>query len=170
MLSKFKSINMCLTFSKRLFSNYGGYDKDNFISICEDVAPFISNFLKVKVTKLSTGKLTLELPLNPDFVGNPVLPCLHGGVTASVIDHCGGFCAWSILTDRKKLVSTADMRIDYLRPAPLEKLVCEAEVIHQGDRLIRTDIVLWNADKSKKIALGRQTMNVYEFKEKPHVT
>lgn len=143
---------------------FGGYDAATFTNIVEKVAPFTRNFLKVKVVQLGRGTLTMELPLNEDFVGNPHIPCLHGGVAAAVIDHCGGFCAWTVLSDKNKLVSTADLRIDYLRPAPLEKLICEAEVIHQGDRLIRTDIVLWNANKTKKVAIGRQTMNVYEYR------
>ena len=141
-------------FSTTADETFGGYDKSTFCNITESVAPFVRNFLKVKVTELSKGRMVMELPLNPDFVGNPIIPCLHGGIAAALIDHCGGFCAWSILTDKRLLVSTADFRVDYLRPAPLETLVCEAEVIHQGQRLIRTDIVLWNKDKTKKLAIG----------------
>ena len=60
-----------------------------------------------------------------------------GGVTAAIIDHSGGFCAWTTLKDRRKLTSTVDLKIDYIRPAPVETLFCDAICTHQGRSLIR---------------------------------
>ena len=164
--------------------NFGGYDRETFIAICERVSPFIRNVLKPKVIAVGKGTLTLELPPNEDFVGNPTVPCYHGGVAASIIDHSGGFCAWTTIKDTSTLTSTVDLKIDYIRPAPVETLFCDAICTHQGRSLIRmyevhdlilfirsvdnissflfSDTVLWNNDRSKKIALGRQTMNVYK--------
>ena len=91
--------------------NFGGYDRETFIAICEGVSPFISKILKPKVTAVGQGTLTLELPPNKDFIGNPTVPCYHGGVAAAIIDHSGGFCAWTTLKDKSKLTSTVDLKI-----------------------------------------------------------
>ena len=86
----------------------------------------------------------------------------------AIIDHCGGFCAWTVLPDKNYLVNTADMRIDYIRPAPVENLFCDAKVIHAGERLIRTDVELWNSSRTKLLAIGRQTMNIYLASKSAH--
>ena len=151
--------------SKRLLSSttvlFGGHEEKTFRYLVEKVAPFTHNFLQPQIMDLKRGKLSLLLPFKSDFIGNPAMPCLHGGVTASLIDHCGGFCAWSTLENPKFLLSTVDLRIDYLRPAPAENLICDAEVIHEGGKLIRADVVVWDLDKKKKVAVGRGVYNVY---------
>ena len=60
------------------------------------------------------------------------------------------------------MVSTADIRVDYLQPAPLEDLICEASVAHKSpsSKLIRTDLIVWNKSKTTKIAIGRALCNV----------
>jgi len=60
------------------------------------------------------------------------------------------------------------MRIDYIRPAPVENLLCDAKVIHAGERLIRTDVELWNSSRTKLLAIGRQTMNIYLASKSTH--
>jgi len=79
-----------------------------------------------------------------------------------LIDHVGGFCAWSALTDARRCVNTIDLRVDYLAPAPCEDLIFEASVVDLRQRLIRSDVTCYNKDRSKKIAIGRVLFNVYE--------
>lgn len=94
-----------------------------------------------------------------------MIPCLHGGIVASLIDHVGGFTCWSSLYTPFQRVSTVDLRVDYLRPAPCEDLWFEAQVLHATKKYIRSDVVCWNADRSKKLAIGRCLFNIYEGKE-----
>ena len=146
-------------------SSYGGLTKQEYYILAEKLAPFIHNFLQPKINHVERGKLVLKLPFKPDFVGNPAIPCLHGGITAAIIDHCGGFCAWTVLANNTKLLNTVDLRIDYLRPAPCEDLICEATVINDkisaNSKLIRADIVVWNHNQTIKLAVGRGVYNVY---------
>ena len=72
--------------------------------------------------------------------------------------------AWSALSDPRLMVSTVDLRIDYLAPAKgSEDLIAEGIVIDIGSRIIRSDVILWDSRKLKKIAVGRGTFNVYEI-------
>ena len=86
-------------------------------AIIEKGSPFVCNFLKPQVLSLNPGKLKMKIPFREEFIGNVGTPCLHGGTISAVIDHCGGFCAWSTLQSSKKTVSTVDLRVDFLLPS-----------------------------------------------------
>ena len=145
---------------------YGGMDEVHFRRVVEEGAPWIKNVMCVKVDTLSKGKLTLVLPFKSEYMGNVLVPCQHGGVVASLLDHTGGFCAWTTLEKRHTMLNTVDLRIDYLKPAPCEDLICEAVVIQPaGKRLIRSDITVWNKDRSLCVASGRAVYNVYDTKK-----
>ena len=85
--------------------------------ILEQGSPFVKNFLKPQVLELQPGKIKFKIPFRDEFVGNVGAACLHGGTISAAIDHCGGFCAWSTLTESTKTVSTVDMRVDFLLPS-----------------------------------------------------
>lgn len=63
------------------------------------------------------------------------------------------------------LILIVDLRIDYLHPAPCEDLIFEAntitEVSQKVGKLIRADMICWNSEKTRKIAIGRGLYNVY---------
>ena len=133
-----------------------------FIKVAESACPFIRDTIECKVTHLEPGILTMEMPYKEAFIGNPVTKVLHGGVTAALIDHVGGFCAMSSITDGNTLMSTVDMRIDYINPAPPETMICDAVIISSKKTLIRADVIAWNSDKTKKIAIGRVLYSSYK--------
>jgi len=140
---------------------YLGHESKTFIKIAEEACPFIKDTITAKVTHLEPGKMTMELPFKDIFIGNPVTKVLHGGVTASLIDHVGGFAAMSSISEKDYLLSTVDLRIDYITPAPASTIICEARVISNKKTLIRTDVIAYNADRTKTIAIGRGLYSKY---------
>lgn len=141
--------------SRRQFHNagdetvkYGGLDLPLFQFLCETVPPYIRHTFAPTITSISQGKMTVLLKFRKHFVGNESSPpCLHGGVAASLIDHTAGFCAWSTLDSPFKRVSTVDLRIDYLHPAPCEDLWFDASVAHKSNRMCRVDVDCWVANR-----------------------
>ena len=87
----------------------------------ERIIPF-NQFLGMTLEHIEEGMVELRLPFRPEFIGNPELPALHGGVVSTLLDTTGGACVWSrvSVTDR---VSTVDLRVDYLRPGRAEDIV-----------------------------------------------
>lgn len=144
---------------------YAGHEEARFRYIAERSSKFVSEVLKPRVTVLNKGSVTMLLPFRQDFIGNPLIPCLHGGIAASMLDHVSGICAWSVLDDALKSVSTADLRVDYLNPAPCEDLHFEATTVHLSNKLVRVDSTCWNYNRTKKIAIGRGLFNIYFKKE-----
>ena len=145
----------------------GGMSLDNFIYLTEKLSPFMKSTFDIKVTSVKKGNLQFIMPYRKHLIGNPMTFAFHGGVTATLLDHAGGFCAWSSLSNPRLTVSTVDLRIDYLAPARYkegEDLFVEGIVIDQGAKLIRSDVTLYDSvKKEKKIACARGTFNIYEI-------
>ena len=57
----------------------GGMSRENFYFLTEKSCPFIKDVLCPHITDVSVGKLTMLLPFKKSFVGNILIPCLHGG-------------------------------------------------------------------------------------------
>src|SRR5262245_47270094 len=91
-----------------------------FFQLIEEMSPF-NKFYGVKIGLLEEGRVRLELPFRPEFIGDPMRPALHGGVISMLADTAGGMAVWTkiSLDDR---VSTIDLRIDYLAPGAADKL------------------------------------------------
>ena len=139
---------------------FGGVSREFFLKITTGI-PFAKDFLHPVPNKLEKGEFSMSLPFRKELVGNPSVPCLHGGILAAMIDHVGGFAAWSMVDTNLKRVSTVDLRIDYLNPAPCEEIHFDAVVAHKTNKLIRVDVVCWNNKRDKKIAIGRGLFNIY---------
>ena len=132
-----------------------------FGSMCEKACPFVRDSLGAKLKSLKPGRVEMCLPFKEEFIGNPVSRVLHGGVTAAIVDHVGGFAAMSSIPEGNTLMSTVDLRIDYVSPAGAEEMICEAKVTSRNKSLIRSDVTCWNHDKTKVIATGRGLYNSY---------
>ncbi len=91
-------------------------------------------FLGVRVEETRRGYARLRLPYRPEFAGNVPRGALHGGVLAALADVCAIATLWTFCApvDRS---STVDLKVDYLRPAPLQDMLAEGEIRMLGNRL-----------------------------------
>jgi uncharacterized protein (TIGR00369 family) len=106
---------------------------DVLTRIVEQLIPF-NRFLGVRVIELGPGCARLELPYRPEMIGNPLRPALHGGVLATLLDTTGGAAVWTRVS-RDHLLSTIDLRVDYLRPARPEPVIARGRVVRLGNRV-----------------------------------
>jgi len=72
-----------------------------------------------------------QLRLNGDQPLANLFGVLHGGVTASLIDSACGVALGSVLEPGERTV-TADLRVNYIAPAPCDAVTVEGEVLHKG--------------------------------------
>jgi len=108
-------------------------DHATITRIVERLIPF-NRHLGLRVRGLSDGTATIELPFRPELIGNPLLPSLHGGTIAMLLDATGGAAVWTRVS-RDDLMSTIDLRVDFLRPARPEALVARGRVVRLGNRV-----------------------------------
>src|SRR5262245_47070123 len=98
-------------------------DFETLRQICEHWIPF-NKYLGMRVAMAEHGRVVLEGPFREELVGDPLKRALHGGVISALADTAGGMAIWMALAS-EQLVSTIDLRIDYLRPGKGETLVAE---------------------------------------------
>lgn len=133
--------------------------RDQVRSFFRDAIPF-NRFLGMDVARFDSGLVQLTVEFRPEFIGNPVLPALHGGVISSLLDTAGGGAVWSQIepTDR---VSTVDLRVDYLRPGRPEPLVGQGRVVRLGNRVGVAELRAWHPGREDKpVAAGMGVYNV----------
>ncbi len=120
------------------------------------IPPF-HHWLGVRVVEFGPGRAVLEIPPNPDFVGNPRVPAIHGGIIAALIDLAGGA---ALFVELQFPTPTIDMRVDYLKPAFAGKpLIAEARVKQQGNTVAFVDIDVRD-DDGRLVATGRCAYSV----------
>lgn len=86
---------------------------------------------------------------------------IHAGVQASIADHTAG-AASATLVAANQYVLTVEYKINLLRPALGERLVCRATVLKPGRTLIVTEseVMVCNGELSKLVAKATFTMAV----------
>ena len=133
--------------------------------VMEELVPF-NRFLGMRCDEVRTGFVRITIPFRDELVGDPMRPALHGGVLSALADTAGGMAVWTGVTDTRGRVSTIDLRVDYLRPARLFTLSCEATVVRQGNRVGVADMRLFHPDEvDKTVATGKGVYNVTMVKD-----
>jgi len=128
--------------------------------------PF-NEVLGIRVEHLGEEVVRIRIPFTPHLVGDPFRPALHGGVLSTLADVGGGLAVIA-LTDFQlrtastpgDAVSTVDMRIDFLRPALLADVLCDARLVRAGNRVAVTTMTLYQGDPSVPCAEARGVYNI----------
>lgn len=99
----------------------------------EEQIPF-NRVLGVRCVLLEPGHAVLRMPFREELIGNPFAHALHGGTLSALADAAGGAAVFSA-AEPGSVVSTIDLRIDYLRPGAALDTQAEAEVTRIGGRV-----------------------------------
>ena len=62
----------------------------------------------------------------------------HAGVMATMADHTAGYAAFSVVTKDYRIL-TLEFKINFLRPATGDGLVCRARVVKEGKNILVAD-------------------------------
>lgn len=126
--------------------------------------PF-NKLLGIEVTELNLDRAVISIHSREDLYGNFIQKILHGGVISSVIDLSGGIIAQAHalskmsglsigqMMHRFSMMSTLNMRVDYLRPGSGNTFKCISRVIRAGNKVAVVQMEMANPD-GKQIAVG----------------
>jgi acyl-coenzyme A thioesterase PaaI-like protein len=126
--------------------------------------PYIT-YLGVRIERRG-DELTGVLPFKETLIGNPMLPALHGGVTAAFLEITGVVAlGWAHLwddlesgrfdIDRDPLPrqpKTVDFTIDYLRSGLPRDAYARARILRQGRRYASVQVEGWQDNRDRPFA------------------
>jgi acyl-coenzyme A thioesterase PaaI-like protein len=114
-------------------------------------------------------ELTAILPYHDRLIGNPMLPALHGGATASFLEVTALIgLGWTILWDEiesgrvdaaaigpgalPRLPKTIDFAVDYLRTGLPRDAYARARVNRSGRRYASVHVEAWQDNRERLLA------------------
>jgi len=145
------------------------YRRDAALAALVGAVPYIQ-FLGIQFDRRG-DELTAILPYDAKLIGNPSLPALHGGVTASFLEVTGLIgLAWASLWDDLEagrfdpallsagqlppLPKTIDFTVDYLRAGLPRDCYARATVNRSGRRFASVQVEAWQDNRARPFALG----------------
>jgi len=141
--------------------------RDAALSALVEGVPFMG-FLGVTVDRRG-DELTTTLNFDEKLIGNPLLPAIHGGVTAAFLEVTAQIeVSWAMIWDDlesgrldamnlgggglPRLPKTIDFTVDYLRSGLPRDAYARARVTRAGRRYATVLVEAWQDNREKLIA------------------
>jgi len=129
--------------------------------------PYVS-YLGIRFERRG-DELTGILPFDDKLIGNPMLPALHGGVTAAFLETTASIAlAWSRLwqevesgevdpdsldpTSLLRMPKTIDFTVDYLRSGLPRDAYARARIVRSGRRYASVQVDGWQDNRDRLYA------------------
>lgn len=112
---------------------------------------------------IESGYMSGEMPI--DQKHNQQFGYVHGGVTATILDICMGFAAYSLVPKGFGTV-TANISVDYFKPGQGKTIIAEGEVEKAGKAMMFCTGKVYTVRDGDKtlIATARSVMAVVDAK------
>lgn len=128
------------------------------IRLYEEANSF-GDLLGMELTLIDQGVIEYRMLVAQKHLATPL--AAHGGAIASLIDGALGVAALSKVSIDKKVVSTIEFKVNYLKPAILgDQLLATGRVQSAGNRLLYVECDVVN-QKGETIAKANGTFNTY---------
>jgi acyl-coenzyme A thioesterase PaaI-like protein len=138
--------------------------RDAALARLVDGVPYIQ-FLGIHFDRRG-DELTAILPFDEKLIGNPMLPAIHGGVTAAFLEVAAIIeLSWSMLWDEMEqgnsdataasliaLPKTIDFSVDYLRSGLPRDAYARARINRSGRRYASVHVEAWQDNRSRLFA------------------
>jgi uncharacterized protein (TIGR00369 family) len=79
---------------------------------------------------------------------------IHAGVMAAMADHTAGYSAFSTVPEGVQIL-TIEFKINFLRPAFGDGLVCEAHVIREGRQIIVAESAVFDIREGERTPVAK---------------
>ena len=143
--------------------------RDAALRALVDGVPYIQ-YLGVRIDRRG-DELTAVLPFTDKLIGNPMLPALHGGVTAAFLEVTAVITlSWSYLWEDiesgaldfevetgprlPRLPKTVDFSVDYLRSGLPRDAYARARINRAGRRYASVHVEGWQDNRDRLFAQG----------------
>ncbi len=119
-------------------------------------SPFIAD-LGLRLESAGHGECATVLPLQPRHLQQDGY--VHAGVQATMADHTAGAAAVTLI-ECGQIVLTAEFKINLLRPAKGERLICRSRVLKQGKQLTVVESEIFCAKPDTEYLASKATATI----------
>ena len=84
---------------------------------------------------------------------------IHAGVMATMSDYTAGYAAYTVAPEGKRIL-TIEFKINFMRPAFGEELICRSEVISQGSQIIVAQSTVFDVRNQEEKMVSRSTITI----------
>jgi uncharacterized protein (TIGR00369 family) len=84
---------------------------------------------------------------------------IHAGVIATMSDHTAGYAAYTVVREDKRIL-TIEFKINFMRPAHGQALICRAELLSQGSRVIVAQSTVYDVRGQEEKMVSRSTITL----------
>lgn len=95
--------------------------------------------------------LTVTMPFHDRLIGNPMIPALHGGSTAALLEMTA-IAQVGLLYPRLRLPRPINVTVAYLRTGRAVDVVARARISKAGRRVAHVSAEAWQDDPAQPIA------------------
>lgn len=141
--------------------------RDSALDALVSGIPYVS-YLGIRFERRG-DELTGILPYDDKLIGNPMLPALHGGVTAAFLETTASIAlAWSRLWEEiesgevdpgaldpkslPRMPKTIDFTVDYLRSGLPRDAYARARIVRSGRRYASVQVEGWQDNRDRLYA------------------
>ena len=103
------------------------------------------------LTRQDEDQLTVTMPFADKLIGNPVLPALHGGSTAAMLELTA-VAQVALLYPRLELPRPINVTVTYLRSGRPQDVYARARISKAGRRVAHVQAEAWQDDEAQPIA------------------
>jgi uncharacterized protein (TIGR00369 family) len=102
-------------------------------------------------SRLDDDGLTVTMPFADHLIGNPLLPALHGGSTAALLELTA-MAEVARIYPRLRLPKPIDVTVSYLRSGRPQDVYARARISRAGRRVAHVLVEAWQDDPNQPIA------------------
>lgn len=141
--------------------------RDSALAALVSGVPYLS-WLGIRFDRRG-DELTAILPYDEKLIGNPMLPAIHGGVTAAFLETAAIIeLAWAamwedmesgrtvpdaaVAASPPRLPKTIDFTVDYLRSGLPRDAYARARVVRSGRRYASVQVEAWQDNRARLMA------------------
>ena len=102
-------------------------------------------------TQMNGDDVTVVMPFADQLIGNPMLPALHGGSTAALLEMTA-MAQIALAFPSSRLPRPINVTVAYLRTGRPVDVFARAEISRAGRRIAHVQAEAWQESRSRPIA------------------
>ena len=104
-------------------------------------------FCGFKAHKVGKGFFTSKLEIGPAHRQQDGF--IHAGVMATMADHTAGYAAFTLVSEKYRVL-TIEFKINFLKPASGEMVVCKARILKEGKLVMVAESEVFDSRQRQK--------------------